>query len=142
LLNISDSQFYQKGQLFTEPASIPRLKNLCEKRKSKIIGKVITMAESAISDLSIGRIAEELPENAGVLVKSNVKPDESGCFSPERINTCGRKKLFHAPTNEKKATIPARLLEIGSATFQKILKYPQPSIFAASYNSFGITVEK
>ena len=107
-----------------------------------MIGKVITIAESAISDLSIGRIAEELPENAGVFVKRSVKPDESGCFSPERINTCGRKKLFHAPTNEKKATIPAKLLEIGSATFQKILKYPQPSILAASYNSFGITVEK
>ena len=80
------------------------------------------MAESAISDLSIGRIAEELPENAGVLVKSNVKPDESGCFSPERINTCGRKKLFHAPTNEKKATIPAKLIDTGNATLRKILK--------------------
>ena len=87
-----------------------------------MIGKVITIAESAISDRSIGRIAEELPENAGVFVKSSVRPDESGCFSPDKINTCGRKKLFQAPTKEKKATIPARLLEIGSATFQKILK--------------------
>lgn len=80
------------------------------------------MAESAISERSIGKIAEELPEKAGVLVKSSVSPDESGCFSPERINTCGRKKLFHAPTKEKKATIPTRLLETGSATLRKILK--------------------
>ena len=122
MLNIGDSQFYQKGQLFTEPASIPRLKNFCEKRKSKIIGKVITNAESAISDLSIGKIADELPENAGVLVKRSVKPDESGCFSPERINTCGRKKLFQAPTKEKNAMIPTKLFETGSATFRKILK--------------------
>ena len=122
MLNTGDSHFYQKGQLFTEPASIPRLKNLCEKRKSKIIGKVITIAERAISERSIGKIADELPENAGVLVKSSVKPDESGCFSPESIKTCGKKKLFHAPTNEKKATIPARLLEIGRATLRKILK--------------------
>ena len=87
MLNIGDSQFYQKGQLFTEPASIPRLKNLCENRKSKIIGKVITIAERAISDRSIGKMAEELPENAGVFVKSSVRPDESGCFSPDKINT-------------------------------------------------------
>ena len=107
-----------------------------------MIGKVITNAESAISERSIGKIAEELPENAGVFVKSSVKPDESGCFSPERIKTCGRKKLFQAPTKEKKAIIPTRLLETGSATLRKILKYPQPSIFAASYNSLGITVEK
>lgn len=52
-----------------------------------MIGKVITNAESAISERSIGKIAEELPENAGVFVKSSVRPDESGCFSPERINT-------------------------------------------------------
>ena len=87
-----------------------------------IIGMVIMIADSAISDRSIGKIADELPLNAGVLVKSRVKPDERGCFSPERMSTCGRKKLFHEPTKEKKARMPTKLFEIGIAILRKILK--------------------
>jgi hypothetical protein len=87
-----------------------------------MIGITIIIADRAISDRSIGKIADELPLNAGVLVKSNVKPDERGCFSPERMSTCGKKKLFQEPTNEKKARMPTRLLEIGIAILRKILK--------------------
>ena len=45
-----------------------------------MIGMVIMIGDSAISDRSIGKIADELPLNAGVLVKSRVKPDERGNF--------------------------------------------------------------
>jgi hypothetical protein len=107
-----------------------------------MIGRVMINADRAISDRSIGKIADELPIKAGVLVKSNVNPDERGCFSPERMSTCGKKKLFHEPTKEKKARMPTKLFETGIAILRKILKYPHPSIFAASYSSFGITVEK
>ena len=87
-----------------------------------MIGITIIIADRAISDRSIGKIADELPLNAGVLVKSNVKPDERGCFSPERMSTCGKKKLFHDPTKEKKARMPTRLFETGIAILRKILK--------------------
>jgi|688.fasta_scaffold2184997_1 hypothetical protein len=87
-----------------------------------MIGTVMMIADSAISDRSIGKIADELPIKAGVLVKSKVNPDERGCFSPERMSTCGRKKLFHEPTKEKKARMPTRLFDTGIAILRKILK--------------------
>lgn len=84
-----------------------------------MIGKVMMIAESAISERSIGKMAEEFPEKAGVLVKRIVNPDASGCFSPESMKTCGRKKLFQVPINAKKEIVAAKVLEIGRATLKK-----------------------
>lgn len=84
-----------------------------------MIGRVMMIAESAISERSIGKIADEFPENAGVLVKRIVRPDASGCFSPESMNTWGKKKLFQVPMKAKNEIVAAKVFEIGSATLKK-----------------------
>ena len=66
---------------------MPLLKNFCENRNRIMIGTVINIAESAISDLSIGRIEDELPVKAGVALKRIVKPDDNGALLSVKMST-------------------------------------------------------